>query len=497
MVSLRTRLVLAVTAVALTALLAADIATYSSLRTFLYNRVDQALIAQAALFENQPQGGVAVGQPNPVDGQQRFYPPHLTSSGYYFEVRSPDGSVRFPANPSPVYVDGKAYSPKLPAHISDFEMTTAGNDPGVFFNAASTKTGGPEFRVLAVQRSDDDVVILATSLAETNSTLHGLLVIELTVTALALLAAVILSLWVVRVGLHPLRDIEATADAIAAGEMDQRVPGENERTEVGRLARALNVMLSRIQSAFEQRDETEAELRTSEERLRRFVADASHELRTPLAAVSAYAELFERGAKEHPEDLGRVLTGIRSETSRMSTLVEDLFLLARLDEGRPLRSEPVDLVALARESVHTANTVGPQWPVTLSADKPVEIWGDSDRLRQVVDNLLGNVRAHTPAGTSTTVSVQGEGDEAVLSVADEGEGFGDTPVDKIFERFYRADPSRSRAHGGTGLGLSIVQAIVVAHGGRVEAANGPDGGAVITVHLPLRKTSTTLVTSQV
>ncbi len=493
--SLRTRLVLAVTAVALTALLAADIATYSSLRTFLYNRVDQALLTQAEAFQNPSPAGVAVGQPNPGAGQGVFLPPHLTSSGYYFVVRNANGTIRFPANPSPVYVDGKAYSPSLPAHISGFEKSAVGEDPAVLFNASSTKTGGPEFRVLAVQRSDHDVVVLATSLDDVNTTLHGLLVIELTVTALALLAAIILGLWVVRVGLHPLRDVEATADAIAAGEMDQRVPGENDRTEVGRLARALNVMLSRIQSAFEQRDETEAELRASEERLRRFVADASHELRTPLAAVSAYAELFERGAKEHPEDLGRVLNGIRSETSRMSTLVEDLFLLARLDEGRPLQSEPVDLVALARESVHTANTVGPDWPASLEADEPVEVWGDDDRLRQVVDNLLGNVRAHTPQGTHTTVSVRSVDDEAVLQVADQGEGFGDASVDKIFERFYRVDPSRSRAKGGTGLGLSIVQAIVVAHGGRVEASNGANGGAVITVHLPVRGKAPALAVS--
>jgi two-component system OmpR family sensor kinase len=269
--------------------------------------------------------------------------------------------------------------------------------------------------------------------------------------------------------------------------LDERVPGENDRTEVGRLARTVNVMLSRIQQAFAQRDATEAALRASEERLRRFVADASHELRTPLAAVSAYAELFDRGASEHPDDLRRVMTGIQGEASRMGRLVEDLFLLARLDEGRPLERQPVDLTALAAEAVQTATAVGPAWPVSLAAERPVEVIGDEARLRQVVDNLLANVRAHTPAGTPVVVSVSAVPtptgpDEAVIEVADRGPGVGEGAA-RIFERFYRADPSRSR--GGTGLGLAIVAAIVAAHTGRVAATDRPGGGTVVTVRLPL------------
>ena len=177
-------------------------------------------------------------------------------------------------------------------------------------------------------------------------------------TAAALLAAGLLGWWLVRVGLRPLRAMERSADAIAAGELDQRVAGENERTEVGRLARALNVMLARIQSAFAERDATERDLRASEERMRHFVADASHELRTPLAAVSAYAELFERGADHNEADLGRVMSGIRAESGRMKALVEDLLLLARLDEGRPIEREPVELVGLAAEAAQTAQTIG-------------------------------------------------------------------------------------------------------------------------------------------
>jgi two-component system OmpR family sensor kinase len=278
--------------------------------------------------------------------------------------------------------------------------------------------------------------------------------------------------------------MERAAEAIAAGKLDQRLAGESEKTEVGRLARALNVMLSRIQSAFADRDATERDLRASEARMRHFVADASHELRTPLAAVSAYAELFERGANHHEADLSRVMTGIRGESDRMKALVEDLLLLARLDEGRPIVREPVELVFLAAEAVQTAQTVGSAWPVELEAEQPVETMGDRDCLRQVLDNLLVNVRTHTPAGTSTTVRLSRLEDVAVVEVADNGPGLDGEQAAQVFERFYRADPSRSRVRGGAGLGLSIVEAIVTAHGGEVSADAAPGGGAVFIVRLP-------------
>src|SRR5437660_1690597 len=207
---------------------------------------------------------------------------------------------------------------------------------------------------------------------------------------------------------------ETTVAAFAEGELDRRVPGDTAPTEVGHLARALNTMLGRIQDAFAARDATEAELRLSEERLRRFVADASHELRTPLSAVAAYAELFERGARAQPEDLARVMAGVRSETARMGLLVEDLLLLARLDEGRPLERRPVELVRVAAEAVDAARTVDSSWPAQLVASQPVEVTGDSARLRQVIDNLLANVRAHTPVGTRTTVRVAKEASDAIV-----------------------------------------------------------------------------------
>ena len=270
--------------------------------------------------------------------------------------------------------------------------------------------------------------------------------------------------------------MERTADSIAAGNLDQRVPGADEPTEVGRLARALNVMLERIQAAFAARVASEDRLKESDRHLRQFVADASHELRTPIAAVSAYAELFERGAAQHADDLPRVFTGIRTETARMERLVNDLLTLARFDEGLPLQIVPTELVGLAAEAVHTSATVGPEWPVEFTASHPVEVMGDPVRLRQVIDNLLANVRAHTPPGTASTVRVDQEGETAEIVVRDAGPGMPTEEAARVFERFYRADASRARSHGGSGLGLSIVAAIVTAHGGTVSALVGPRRG---------------------
>ena len=484
--SLRLRLVGAVLVVALVALVAADLATYSALRSFLYNRIDQTLATTSGSGPFGPGNG-----PAPTNGAQPGATPEpppmvpRSAPGFFVERVTPRGVVEYRYGAFEPGEAGREVTPKLPA-----ALTAPGRRPGrQFLTVPATTPDGPQFRVLVTTSPDGDRVIIAQPLDATVGTLHQLLLIELAVTAAALVAAVVLGVWLVRVGLRPLRDVEATAGAIAAGDLDRRVPGEGRRTEVGRLARVLNVMLERIQRAFAERDATETALRASEERLRRFVADASHELRTPLAAVSAYAELYSQGASEHPEDLARLMAGIQGESARMKRLVEDLLLLARLDEGRPLEREPVELVALAADAAQAARTVGPDWPVTLSAASPVEVLGDPGRLRQVLDNLLANVRAHTPPGTTTTLAVRVVGPRAVLEVADTGPGLPAEEVGHVFERFYRADPSRSRTSGGSGLGLSIVGAIVQAHGGSVAAANAPAGGAVFTVELPVAPTA--------
>ena len=337
--------------------------------------------------------------------------------------------------------------------------------------------------------SDGRQLILGLPLTATDATLSHLVQVELLVTGAALLLAVLAGWWLVRIGLRPLAEVERAAEDVAGGELGRRVPGETATTEVGRLARVLNTMLGRIEDAFSARDRTEADLRESEAKMRRFLADASHELRTPLTAVSAYAELFEAGAGDRPEDLARVFTGIRRETERMGDLVADLLLLARLDEARPLNLEPTELVLTAAHAIETAEAVEPGWPVRLVAAQPVEVAGDGARLRQVLDNLLGNVRAHTPPGTETVLTVSETDGLAVIEIADNGPGLPAERTDRVFDRFYRGDSSRSRESGGSGLGLAIVRAIVLKHGGSVAAANGATGGAVFTIRLPLSAAS--------
>ncbi len=491
--SLRARLLVAVGVIAIAALAIADVVTYSALESFLYQRVDQQLAAGHGIYEHAIDQGYTipcVGGPNQVQpntgpngtGRGPDGPSNAIQS-LAVQVRTTSGAL-VGGTGCPTYVDGHAYTPAITGPITGFTSAPDGTQV-TSFDAPSAQADGPTFRVRASTLANGDLLILAQPLGDTQSTLQRLLTIELIVTGGAVLVALAAGFWLVRLGLKPLRDMETAAESIAAGNLTERVPGENDKTEVGRLARTLNVMLSRIESAFGARIASEQRLRESDARLRRFVADASHELRTPIAAVSAYAELFGRGASEQKEDLERLMRGIVTETGRMERLVSDLLLLARLDEGRPMEMQAVDVVALCAEAVNTARTVGPTWPVRFTATRPIEVLGDATSLRQVVDNLLGNVRAHTPEGTSTVVSVDVDATGAVIEVADSGPGMTPDQVAHVFERFYRSDPSRSRLHGGAGLGLSIVSAIVAAHGGTVSARSLGGQGTTFTVRLPV------------
>jgi two-component system OmpR family sensor kinase len=460
--SLRTRLIVGVIALSAIGLVTADAVTYASLRSFLVSRVDSSLAADEH-FGGGPGGG---------DGGQRSGPP-----GVAMQYRSADGTrvlATFPAGSAP----GQASSsPSLPAAISLPAAPSGGPDQVRYFTVPAS-TGGSRFRVRASLDSGANVmVVLATSLREVDGTLHRLLVIELLVTASVLAALALLGLWVVRASLRPLEAIGETAARIAAGDLTQRVERVDHRTEVGRLGLALNAMLTQIESAFNARE-------ASERRLRRFVADASHELRTPLAAVRAYAELFTRGAADRPADLARSMTGITRESERMSLLVDDLLLLARLDEGRPLERHPVELADVVSEAVETARTVEPERPIEVELDSAV-VLGDRDRLRQVVDNLLANVRAHTPPGTPAHVTLSRSDGNATVVVSDSGPGLSADQVEHVFERFYRTDASRTRASGGVGLGLSIAAAVTEAHGGSVSATSQPGEGASFRIELPL------------
>ena len=364
----------------------------------------------------------------------------------------------------------------LELQIPDRLPGSGADGTSAYFTCPSASGGS--YRGLATAVQGGGTVIVAIPLGDVQSTLQRLVIVMLIVGGIVLLAVAGFALWRVRAGLRPLEEMGETAGAIAVGDLTRRVEPADERTEVGRLGIALNAMLTQIESAFEER-------RASEERLRRFVADASHELRTPLTSIRGYAELFRRGASERPEDLSKAMERIEAEAARMGILVEDLLLLARIDGSRPLEREPVDLSGLVTQAVDDARVAAPGSRIDWTDGDPVTIWGDPVRLRQVIDNLLDNARTHTPAGTRAVVTVTQDDEEGLLTVEDEGQGLDIDDPDKVFERFFRADASRTRSKGGAGLGLSIVAAVVAAHGGRVEADRSPLGGARFRVRLPL------------
>ncbi|MCL3861522.1 ATP-binding protein [Actinotalea sp. K2] len=287
----------------------------------------------------------------------------------------------------------------------------------------------------------------------------------------------------VRRALAPLREIEATAATIAAGDLTRRVPEAPASTEVGRLAGALNGMLTQVERAFAART-------ASEERMRRFVADASHELRTPLATIRGYAELYRIGASRTPEEIGSTMARIEGSAARMGTLVADLLNLARLDEDRPLRRDPVDLAVLVTDAAHDLRALAPERRVRVVPLDPgrglsgAVVRGDEDRLRQVLANLVGNAVQHTPAGSPVELAAGRDHDEVVLEVRDHGPGIPAEHTDRVFERFYRLDPSRTRDSGGAGLGMAIVAAIVERHDGRVAVTRTEGGGTTVRVTLP-------------
>ena len=296
--------------------------------------------------------------------------------------------------------------------------------------------------------------------------------------ALVLAAGIVAAWWITRQGLRPITKMIDAAAAVADGDLDRRLPTRGRRTEIGKLATALNIMVSKLVSAITQRDNQQA-------RLRRFIADASHELRTPLAAISGYAELYESGAAQPGPALDRAIARIRSESTRMAALVDDLLLLARLDQDSPGAARTrVDLAQLARDAVDDARAVGSGHVFELRTDDPVSVRADEARIRQVITNLLSNARTHTPPNTLVTVTVHKHRNTAVLTVADDGPGIPLVHRQRVFDRFYRADDSRSRETGGSGLGLSIVKSIIEAHDGDVALESQLGKGTAIRITLP-------------
>jgi len=465
--SLRGRLLIGVISLVVVGLLIADIATYAALQSSLISQLDD----QIKSGHNAAISGL--GGPNEGPGPSGSGLP----AGTVIELLSPSGAVLVAKR---LEVPGSTPSsamPVLPQHLP----AASEKAPATLMLAG---TGGVTQYRAAIWPEDffsGNYVVLAIPMTDVLSTLSRLLELEAVISAGVVVATAILALLIIRISLRPLEKMGAVANEIAAGDLSRRVDPATGKTEIGRLGLALNGMLSQIETAF-------AERTASNRRLRRFVADASHELRTPLTSIRGYSEMLRRGAAESPTDAELARRRIEEEAIRMTGLVDDMLVLARVDQGRPMDQEPVDLQAIATDAAADARAVAPQRDINLTVPGRVVVNGDDTRLRQVVGNLVRNALVHTPPKTPIDISLSTEDSVARLSVADHGPGLAADDIDRIFEPFYRADPSRSRDSGGAGLGLSIVSAVVTAHGGHVKVRETEGGGATFEVELPLAGT---------
>jgi len=485
-VPLRVKLVAAVLALVTAALVVISASSAFFLRRYLIDQVDTDLRSTSAVVWdvlNTPGGG------------------KVNIPGDYFVVYADDRGVQPPQYPASLVSSDEL--PALPTKPTD--LSSHLNVP---YDARATGSID-RWRLLVTTKPDGRMLMVGRNLADVDHTVKQLLWIDVLAGGAVLIVLASAGAAVVRASLKPLRDIERTAGAITAGDLSQRVPDpepgvEEPKTEVGRLSRAFNTMLTQIESAFTARAESETaardaafaaqasetRARRSEERMRQFVADASHELRTPLTTIRGFTELYRQGAAGPPEDTARLVRRIEDEAARMGLLVEDLLLLARLDRERPVALAPVELRVLATEAVQAAKAVAPDRVVALEVARdagPLVVLGDDARLRQVLGNLVSNALIHTPPEADVTVRMRAEGGSAVIEVADKGPGLSPQQRDRVFERFYRVDTARTRHDGktSTGLGLAIVSALVSAHGGTVEVDSEPGVGATFRVLLPL------------
>ncbi|HVW80667.1 MAG TPA: HAMP domain-containing sensor histidine kinase [Mycobacteriales bacterium] len=487
--SLRLRLLVMVLALAAVGLSGAAAAATASLHSYLINRADEQLeavahgVADGSRFHGGFGGGIGglpSGDTLPTTATRDR---DRLPSPYYirlYEQGAPAGG------PESAFLTSQS-PPELPA----LTVTSKAVQEAQPFTVSSADHKS-SWRVLAVPTADGTgVAEIASSLSDVDHTVDHLILLEALIGAAVLVLMGVGGYVLVRRSLAPLVAVERTAAAIAAGDLSQRVPDQHPRTEVGRLSNALNVMLGRIESAFAHEREAQQQAKASEDRMRQLVADASHELRTPLTSIRGFAELHRMGAAD-PAEIGRSMNRIEDEATRMGLLVDDLLLLARLDEERPLEQARVDLLEIAHDIVEDSRRMAPQRTIDLHTDlaSPPVVIGDEARLRQVVRNLMTNALTHTPedAIVSVEVSVDSEAKTAAVAVADTGPGLSAEDAERVFERFYRADPSRNRGAGGSGLGLSIVAGLVAAHGGRVTLDTDPGEGARFTVELPLADT---------
>lgn len=395
-------------------------------------------------------------------------------TGYAFVLLPIDG------DPIPLNPTGETMHPAVPP----LPLTDVRVRRGVPFTIGSTD-GPMRWRAVAGSLTDGSATfVVAVPLRRVERTVRQLILVEFLIGLAVVSAMGVIGWYAVRRAFRPLRQIEDTAAAIAAGDLTRRIPTRHAKDEVTSLSHSLNAMLAQIEQSFAARE-------ASEQRMRQFVADASHELRTPLATVRGYAELYRQGAVTRPEDVAGAMSRIEGEAGRMSGLVEDLLVLARLDGRRPMEFSPVDLTVLAADAAQDARAIDPTRRITLTGIggqlAPTVVPGDEGKLRQVLANLMANALGHTPDGTPVEVAVGTRGTDAtaIIEVRDHGPGIDPAEVRRVFERFYRSDPSRRRGTGGgSGLGLAIVAAIVGAHSGKVGVAPTPGGGATFVVELP-------------
>jgi two-component system OmpR family sensor kinase len=417
---------------------------------------------------NPPPAGV--GSPDVVvDGQTL---PDIASRNVAYMIVGPGGKVwvDLPSgfDDAP---DARPALPPIPGPLADEMNGRIVTVPAV--------DNSERYRVLLRTGPAGWTFVTAASLRPVEEAVNRLIHVLILAGFAALAVASLASWWVIQRGLLPVDRMVETAAAIAAGDLSRRVPDSDPETELGRLGAALNEMLGQIEAALREREAGEA-------RLRQFAADAAHELRTPLTSLRGYAELYRRGALQTPDSVASAMGRIEAEGARMARLVDDLLLLARTDQGRSLEREPVDLVRLAREAADDFAAADSERPLERTFVQSAMVLGDPTRLRQAIDNLLANVRAHTPAGTRARVSVARNGSWADVTVADEGPGIPPENQSRVFDRFWSGDPDQGHtAAGGTGLGLSIVEALVRAHGGSVELRSLPGQGSSFTLRLPI------------
>ena len=466
--SLRNRLTIGVLVLSAIGFIGAGVGSQALLRNYLIHQVDDQLLSVVGgTAERLDRAGIERNNDEDADHPARAATPlNRVPTSISVTVLDPFGNLiggiggDLNSNKITDYVKGL-----LPGQVAAY-----GNKP------FTIEAPGPDFRVATtVLPSSLGSVIVAQSLADFDRTTRQIGTVFLIIGSLVLLFIAFASRQVIKVGMRPLERIEETAEKIAAGDLSARLDNFEPDTEVGRLSTSLNTMLSRIEEAFDARMQ-------SEDKLRRFVADASHELRTPLTAIRGFAELHRQGAVPEGEKTNELIARIEKESMRMGYLVEDLLMLARMDQSRELVISDVNLSELVQEAVTSAQAAGPDHTITTNISAGVATKGDADKIYQVVTNLLANARAHTPAGTTITVSTFTDGKDSCVTVADNGPGLSAEDQARIFERFYRVDASRQRnSKDGSGLGLSIVDAVMHAHGGEVNVESELGKGAAFTL----------------